>query len=281
MCITLLAITTALAIDPVTPQNEAAQNQSTLMMKCIERNLQGSTRLARSLWQLLTHGEPNHDPCTWGRSVSCTDGILKTFVFIRMPMQYESAQWKIEMDWLPSSLEFVHLFEVDMVHGWLAARLPRDLRFLCYSAGSETSISGNRRVDLCRLPERMEELLVRRGWYRGNVDLTQLPRTMRLLIIWHKSVKKAFLRNAQLPDGLIKIVLYQGGAGTWLEEIEGIDVDPRVSNRAPMSKIPARDDFALSAYRARLVAQGHVVREDFKALCSPRLRALENPVEHL
>ena len=271
MIIALLVITSALSIDPVESKSEASQYQSMLMKQCIECNFQDSSRTTRRLWQLLTHAEPNYDPCTWGHSVVSTDGILKTFVFIRMPKQYVYSPWKIEMDWLPSSLAFVHLSDIDMVSVWLAERLPRDLRYLSYGSSGMKFIAKNRRVDLTHLPERMEELLVRNGWFSGAVNLMHLPRTMRLLILRHVTVHKAFLRHSQLPDGLVQIFLYDGAAGTQLQEVDGAGVDARVSNEGSTWKHPTTNYFELSIYREGLVQQALVIREDFKALFPPRL----------
>ena len=62
-------------------------------------------------------------------------------------------------------------------------------------------------LNLQRLPSKMEYVYLKDGWLMGKVTLNCLPETMKVLCIKNNSLKKAFVDNLTLPEGLELIAL--------------------------------------------------------------------------
>ena len=130
--------------------------------------------------QHLKAGSPmNLDPCIWN-GVTCHDGEV---YFIKISKDYSSSI-VVSMDWLPHTTRVVYLTNIMCENGWAAEMLPRHLRFLyIQNVILYPRAVCNKCVNLSALPSKMEELIVRSSWYRGQLSICSMPRKMRILWI--------------------------------------------------------------------------------------------------
>ena len=133
------------------------------------------------------------------------------------------------MDWLPPTLQAVHLNRLILTNGWLAERLPRDLRYFgAIECGNEPDCETDRVVRLNLLPRKLEELHIRGGWYRGDVALIDLPRTLQVLLLRNASFNSVFVDSPELPEKLKRVILYNENKAVEMQEISAGKVDIRV-----------------------------------------------------
>ena len=161
------------AAPPEMPITAHLEKQSVLMQKVVHE----STTFADSRYfPLYLHGEnaPNPDPCTWS-GIECTDNLVTTFVMRGVivrevidpeeaPSRSRTVQWCADLDWMPPTVQSMHVVNTRMLKGWLAERLPRDLRYMCliHCNVHKTDALG-RPIALHKLPRRMEELFLTNG----------------------------------------------------------------------------------------------------------------------
>ena len=174
----------------ITPWNLSDQSRKRIAM----RRLSYSTN---NIWQYLrTQSTTDPNPCTW-RGVACTDGVMTSFAFIWVSPLYRRQngsadtggewhlpKWEIDIRWLPSTLQSLHLVWISLQEGWAAELLPRDLRYVYFkyclhAAGA----NANHEINLRKLPRKLEEFYLAGGWYRGAVHLDELPPTLRVCVI--------------------------------------------------------------------------------------------------
>ena len=235
---------------------DASWYQERLMLRVINANINAEAENPNYFWNYARTGAPkNTDPCSW-RGVTCTDGVAHRFVFANTSYTtttehgyYTSKRtiWSVDMDWLPSTMHEVHLRDITLVDGWDAACLPRALRYLSLeSCCLRRYLSLHRKVNLRRLPERMEVLLIESGWLRGQIILDNLPRAMRIIRIVHHSISNVYVDSANLPE-TIEHVAVSGSHLTKLKEISHAKTDSRVhvGKRFVDVESPLKRDFDL------------------------------------
>ena len=145
----------------------------------------------------------NTDVCAWNYP-ACSDGRISA-LFLSSP--HAGADFVLDMDWLPLTIQHLHLQTILMADGWVAFRLPRDLNYLYMSYAVSCTPKTNRSVDFRHLPLNLEELFLfmfQRGWFSGNVNLTDLPPKLRVLWIDGRPEQpwKATIDYAKLPESL-------------------------------------------------------------------------------
>ena len=149
------------------------------------------------------------DICKW-RGVECTDGVMHTFVWHRQGL----TPLGILMEWLPPTLQFLHLDRITMIHGWQPFNLPRALRYLnlndCDRHSTQSSSSLPDALialsDLRMLPSKMEEFILDNSFFMGQIMLESLPQTMRLLFLRTFFFEKVNIDPLALPDQMEYIV---------------------------------------------------------------------------
>ena len=136
------------------------------------------------------------DPCSWP-GVRCDADGVETI------QTHRSHDGLVDMDWIPSTVQFVCLRYLSSVNGWVTHRLPRALRFLSMKTIYAEQWDGakQRKLNLQTLPRRMEELYVQNGHIYGGLCVDNLPPTMRIICIRHHSVQEALVAAATLPEG--------------------------------------------------------------------------------
>ena len=148
------------------------------------------------------------DVCTW-LGVGCVDSLVtKLHIVLNLARRSMRDSWVLEMYWLPPTLRFVHLQMVKIPGVWATDRLPREMRYLylkfCFDRVMNPQRYFEYHVDLRRLPNKMEELIVISSTIGRTIDLRQLPETMRLVYIKHHpgSIDTICIDYESLPDAL-------------------------------------------------------------------------------
>ena len=148
-----------------------ANDQRTLLQKSCNANL---------LDFLQGDCKDNEDICGWQRT-GCRVGALSA-IFARA--QRPEARLAVDMDWLPPTLEYIHLHYVEFQHTWERMCLPRELRYLyLFACNPIEKILIQNTIDFSRLPQKMEEIILLNAPIAGILVLNDLPKTMRLIYV--------------------------------------------------------------------------------------------------
>ena len=122
----------------------------------------------------------NADVCTW-KQIECTDGIV-TSMWASDQLRKAGEWYEIQMEWLPPTLQFIHLYAIRIPNLWKFMCLPRDLKYL-YLRICNDWCQPKAQIDFARLPQKMEELLVINSNIGGTIRFDGLPETMRFVYI--------------------------------------------------------------------------------------------------
>ena len=102
------------------------------------------------------------------------------------------------MRWLPRAVHFFFFDEIEILDGWWASALPRELRCLhlayCKQPFGNT-VPKYRRIEFDKLPRKMEELIIDHGWLSGLLFYVELPQTMYLCVFIGMHSAKAYFDN--------------------------------------------------------------------------------------
>ena len=136
------------------------------------------------------------------RGVRCLDGEVISFVFGAPPGHPSEIKFAVSMDWLPSSLRILALCNVSIGEGWVSRYLPRNLRamHLLHCLAPPDKWYNGRVFDLRHLPEKMVELRSAFSWFAGQVVLTDLPKSLRMLQIWTRMLRTVYFDAMTLPS---------------------------------------------------------------------------------
>ena len=205
------------------------------MREALKGNMLASPEDNARLWNYLCTGtDQTPDPCMW-RGVECTEGIVTTFVFVRTFHEGHwrtPNNWEIEVDYLPSTLCFLHLQFIHLIDEWVPERLPRDLRYFFSMTNYIFQHNETQRgLNLRKLPQKLEELIVFQAWFAGNLLIDSLPPSLRLLNLRMEQPKQIFISNEALPDSLETLALFSHDSKAKIYELSGKKLDPRVKKR--------------------------------------------------
>ena len=204
------------AIDTASPPHSIvqahAQWQTELMLRVLHQNfrdsLTQSDNAPPTLWLYLRGQEAQDlDPCTW-TTVDCTDGIARAFIFTwvyEYPNHNEQIQhfWSVDVEWLPSTLQYIHINGAKLVNDWKPELLPRETRYfylLCRTGRA------HKNVKLENLPLNIEELHLRSANH-GTVVIANLPPKMRFCTFQCTGLYHAHVHSPSLPDSLELITI--------------------------------------------------------------------------
>ena len=157
-----------------------------------------------------------HDACAW-KGIECEDGIVTSILLNRY--MYDPSfrtSYIVNINWVPQTVEKMHMLDIHLLNGWSPERLPRNLRYLCLWSCIEwsiTSIDGEKErtnagvstkgeVNLQKLPEGLEELYIVYGWTAGYLRMGCIPQNMRRLLICSSVLTHAFVHFEALPESL-------------------------------------------------------------------------------
>ena len=200
----MISLLTLCLTRPFTPCDPMTtlRRQNELMERFITpRNLPASTH--KHLVNFFCSGGsriPN--ACHW-KGVDCCP-FRHEMLALSMLVGRDAPELIVELDWLPPTLQYIHLSGVHHSNGWISERLPRNAEYLymerCYVHSSCGDCKRN--VNLQRLPSAMEELIVRSSWYHGQLMLTSLPPNIRIVWLERIGREKVFMDQENLPRSL-------------------------------------------------------------------------------
>ena len=173
--------------------------------------------------------ETAHEPCAW-RGIRCTHGLVTSVV---MGPEFARSKCHIEMDYLPSSLQFIHFKFILYTKGWSTERLPRELRYFCsFSCFCAEKSKGSHRIRMDKLPYRLEEMHIMDDVFKpssGAFFISALPSTLRICHICHISMQKVFIDNDGIPDGIQILNFKAVSRKPKIQELHGRPLDGRVT----------------------------------------------------
>ena len=194
-----------LAVDDEPSLSTRTAMQLALMSNFVlgrERNFAG---ISCAFDQFLGDNASRNDACTW-HGIECTDGNV-TSINLSSPLG-NMFFYKVQLEWLPQSVEFMHFENVNFTSEWSGEVLPRCLKYLClrnFDKDPTVSFlqdSFNRSLNLRKLPAAMEELIVWLGWCPGLIHIDILPASMRLLVLATSKIRRAIIDMAMLPESI-------------------------------------------------------------------------------
>ena len=117
------------------------------------------------------------DICEWKR-IDCSDGLTTA---IYMYSEKFAGKESIELEWLPPTVQFVHLEHIQIVRELPFKHLPRELKYLYSSLGGHHTPC----IDCSLLPHKMEELILQHTTNASEIRFENMPQTMRYVYIRH------------------------------------------------------------------------------------------------
>ena len=203
--------------------------QRILMHKCFERCTTPSSPGAPIFKEEII-ADGSEDPCSW-RGVECVDGLVTSFVMVETKTR--SRELYLDMDYLPSTVQALHLSRVYLYDTLVGSHLPRDLRyFYALRPYNIRNIYPTRDLRMDKLPRRLEEMQVAAGRFlpvSGVLVIANLPSTLRIFIIKTLFLKQVFIDNDGIPSG-IQILNFDGnGKKVKIKEMNGEKLDNRVT----------------------------------------------------
>ena len=165
--------------------------------------------LAHIFENIITDMEHRTDPCKWsGTTCDAEDNIRA----VRLAKQEESDQI-ISLDYLPPTCQEIHLMHLKHATGFLAERLPRELRYLyihsCFLLDTKTKTDA--KVDFRKLPPHLEEFIVYGGWFHSKMYIASLPAYMRIIAVYNRRLGDIFVDSWALPASLRKAAFMRTG----------------------------------------------------------------------
>ena len=187
------------------------------------QDAQLAARLLR--FGILEEGsEPTHC-CGW-RGVDCTDGVVRGFCWKSHGVYHLT----LAMDWMPPSMQHVHLNRCEVHKGIHSARLPRELRYFAMRSCTEMGGWVIPVIDLQTLPPLLEELLFIKCSLRGSINVTNLPDSLQVLCFIHVNITEMTVCNESLPHNLEKMaVTSTDSAFHIMNGLKAKDIDPRIA----------------------------------------------------
>ena len=179
LCCLLSMLTLILSADSVQPVSPAdiAERQNLLIRKALDGRplrLKDSRHDPEYL--------PNSDVCTW-EVIGCVDGVVNSLCASDIRENIRRGKYNsIAMEWLPPTMQLIHLRGIDVPNLWRLMALPRDLRYMYLSGCCDINFR-DKRADFARLPQKMEELILLLSTGIGVLQFGVLPKTMRFVCL--------------------------------------------------------------------------------------------------
>ena len=166
----------------------------------------------------VARGNAAEDPdiCTW-KAIDCTDGLANS-ICIQDHGQYDLS---VEMEWLPPTLEFIHLESIRVYQELSLTTLPRALKYMCLSY----CIGLTPCIDCANLPRKMEELILIDSVHSRKIFLCDMPQTMRYVYICQMPmyIHSIVVNYNSLPVSLHEMrVTYMNGHQKLQEKVTAI-----------------------------------------------------------
>ena len=132
---------------------------------------------------------------------------------ICIPGHHSVRNAAIKIEWLPPTVEFIHITSIDISKKSPFIYLPRALKYLYLRECNDKTVI----IDCAHLPRKMEELILMNSITAKEIRLHSFPETMRYVHI-HQMINftdSIFVDYSSIPDSLQEI-----RAPIWLEDYE-------------------------------------------------------------
>ena len=130
-----------------------------------------------------------YDVCVWS-GIQCIGNNVIAFALTRT----EKLHPILNIEWLPPSLQKVHLWMIIIPSGFTVETLPRALRYLYLMECSLITRGYTpQSIDLNKLPQKLEEFHLYKGWFSGKIYISTLPVTMCILQLIHSSIRSVHI----------------------------------------------------------------------------------------
>ena len=141
------------------------------------------------------------DCCSW-RGVDCTKGIVSTLVMTHG----KRGCWSTDFDWLPQTLEYIHLHSVTILREWSTRSIPRKAKYFLLRDGYFAKQTPERALELRNLPQKLEELFIQsRDAFCGTVNINSLPESLKHCGINSPPITQVAIDNHGIPKNLERI----------------------------------------------------------------------------
>ena len=143
-----------------------------------------------------------YDACRW-RGVECTPvmgeypqvtEIVTTFVATGA----ETNRWRVDVRWLPGSMQFVYVHAMELAGPLHCRALPRALKFFFLRQSLQPTAET---LELRYLPLEVEEIHIVDSSVAHTVEIDDLPPKLRILRITSLDLHRAVLGDADAPTG--------------------------------------------------------------------------------
>ena len=212
ICVTLFALTHLLTTDSteLVEPAEIPHRQSYLLHMSLDEHV---------LHQVRGEAGEKEDVCQWAQ-IRCTDGIA-TSLWASIKRTDPRLMLSIEVEWLPPTLQFIHMYFIRVPYMWQNVCLPRDLKYLSL-ADCIDAYSRGKSFDFTRFPRKMEELILSNSNVRGVIRFDGLPETLRLMYLsaYHDFVKGVVVDYSRLPNALEGLYASTNMAGRSISKIK-------------------------------------------------------------
>ena len=166
---------------------DAQQAQTWLLCRALSGNLQA-----------IVQGNDGdfEDVCTW-QGMECTDGFATSLCVQYLNFTYDV---RIQVYWLPPTLEFIHLKCIAPFEESPLIHLPRELKYLYWKEYYASATC----IVCARLPAKMEELIIDGSTSARKICLYDMPQTMRYVYIEQSPVftDTIFVNYTNLPASI-------------------------------------------------------------------------------
>ena len=205
-----------------------AEYQSECMRNFIQPNFAFPEEHQNILWQYLCADRPRtNNPCRW-RGVACTNEVMTNFFILGMHGMIPpgARTFQVNPNWLPSTLENVHLDSLDLSEIIEFRKLPRELRYFhSHDIIALNDEIRSRTIELRWLPRKLEEFIIFSGRFHATLFIADLPPNMRLLFFRSLSLPYAYVNMRNLPKSLKNVVLNGDYKKCKVRSIDGSALD--------------------------------------------------------
>ena len=140
----------------------------------------------------------NTDFCLMN-GITCIDGVIKDIV---CGIAVSPDSGTIDMAWIPSTVERIHFQNVRVAEGWSAPLLPRELKYFFLHRCHEANAFMRMEAKLSLLPEKLQEFFCLHSALHGPIQLSALPRDLRIFAIHRVFGDRVLVDVETLPLGL-------------------------------------------------------------------------------
>ena len=136
----------------------------------------------------------------------CWVGVFCAGTIIQRLLLEETREFQIKLDirWLPPTLELLHLNAIYLMERLPLKHLPRELRYIGL-IGCQCSIDDfikPNQLILQHVPGHLEELHILDGWFIGVISLFGLPESMRIIQVSNTALKTIFVDFQDFPESM-------------------------------------------------------------------------------